>query len=150
VRLLDSSELFTITISDMPAYLVRLIKNRDIVGFFVAADEHEVMFAVDECTDIDACEYVELPDGGIMWESPAASIPLDTATRFDEESRDAPDLPWAAASLTERWWSFVHGYGDLDWLPFCPDATDEPAPKTPAADAGPRRVLPFARKKMIL
>ena len=48
----------------MPAYLVRLIKNRDMVGFFVSDDFDELVTAVDECTDVPACEYVELPSGG--------------------------------------------------------------------------------------
>jgi hypothetical protein len=25
---------------------------------------------VDECTDVPGCEYIELPPGGIMWDSP--------------------------------------------------------------------------------
>ncbi|MGC2813704.1 MAG: hypothetical protein WA303_25480 [Bradyrhizobium sp.] len=47
----------------MPAYLVRLIKDRDIVGFFAAEDFNDLLLAVDECTDASACEYVELPAG---------------------------------------------------------------------------------------
>lgn len=39
----------------MPAYLVRMIDTRDLLT------------VVDEVTDADACEYIELPDGGIMW-----------------------------------------------------------------------------------
>jgi hypothetical protein len=50
----------------MPAYLVRLIQNRDVVGFFAADDFDDLIVAVDECTDVPACEYVELPPGGMM------------------------------------------------------------------------------------
>ena len=60
----------------MPAYLVRLIKNRDIVGIFVADELEELVEAVDGCTDIDACEFAELPLGGIMWTGPAIAVPV--------------------------------------------------------------------------
>jgi hypothetical protein len=43
----------------MPAYLVRLIQNRDVVGFFAADDFDDLVIIVDECTDVAACEYVE-------------------------------------------------------------------------------------------
>jgi hypothetical protein len=49
----------------VPAYLVRLIKDRDIVGFFAAEDFNDLLLAVDECTDASACEYVELPAGAL-------------------------------------------------------------------------------------
>jgi hypothetical protein len=45
----------------VPAYLVRLVKDWDLVGFFAADDIDDLVDAVDECTDVDACEYVELP-----------------------------------------------------------------------------------------
>jgi hypothetical protein len=45
----------------VPAYLVRLIKNRDIVGIFVADDIEELAQVVDEGTDVPYCEYLELP-----------------------------------------------------------------------------------------
>lgn len=40
----------------VPAYLVRIIDTRDLVGIFVADDEDYLAIAVDECTD----EYVAL------------------------------------------------------------------------------------------
>jgi hypothetical protein len=40
----------------MPAYLVRLRANRDLVGIFVADDPEELEFVVYECTDVEACE----------------------------------------------------------------------------------------------
>jgi hypothetical protein len=49
----------------VPAYLVRLIKSHDIVGFFTADDLDELAIAIDECADVDACEYVKLPVGGV-------------------------------------------------------------------------------------
>jgi hypothetical protein len=55
----------------MPAYLVRTIDEHDIVGFFVADEMADLLIAVDECTDPDDCEYVELPVGGILWSTRA-------------------------------------------------------------------------------
>jgi hypothetical protein len=87
----------------MPAYLVRLIETRDLVGIFVADDKDQVQLTVDECTDVPDCEYIELPDGGVMWESPAVRVPLDTAAKGDDDTAPTQDLPWARASLTEQW-----------------------------------------------
>jgi hypothetical protein len=78
----------------MPAYLVRLIQNRDIVGFFAADDFDDLVVTVDECTEVSACEYVELPAGGIMWTSLAVPVPFDVRDREDEEA-EIEELPWA-------------------------------------------------------
>lgn len=40
---------------------------------FISPKSLSLLMIIDECTDPDACEYVELPDGGITWESPAIS-----------------------------------------------------------------------------
>jgi hypothetical protein len=84
----------------MPAYLVRLVKNKGIVGIFTADGETDLRI-VDECTDVTGCEYMELPPGGIMWESPATPVPLGAGDPEDDESAVQP-FPWANASLTER------------------------------------------------
>jgi hypothetical protein len=65
----------------VPAYLVRLIKNRDLVGFFAADDLDDLAVEVD---DVEACEYVELPPGGIMWTGPAIAVPV--AARDDGDA----------------------------------------------------------------
>ena len=101
----------------MPAYLVRLRSNRDVVGIFVAFDPDELELVVNECTDVEACEYLEMPDGGIMWTSPAIPVPIDMGDADDPEN-EIPDLPWARCSLTEDWWSVVYGYSDGSWTPF--------------------------------
>ena len=84
----------------MPAYLVRLIQNRDIVGFFAADDFDDLVITVDECTNVGACEHVELPPGGIMWTSPALPVPIDVRDSEDEEA-EIERLPWARAELSE-------------------------------------------------
>jgi hypothetical protein len=132
----------------MPAYLVRIIETRDLVGIFVADDEDQVQLAVDECTDVPDCEYIELPDGGVMWESPAVPVPLDTLARGDDDTAPTGELPWARASLTERWWNFVQGFEDTEWKPFCPHVTsprgdNNSKPNTPLQ---PGRVVPFKKR----
>jgi hypothetical protein len=77
----------------VPAYLVRNIKSRDLVGIFVADDEDDLEFVMDECTDAPGCEYVELPAGGIMWESKAKPVPLDAGD--DEKSPGIARYPLA-------------------------------------------------------
>jgi hypothetical protein len=130
----------------VPAYLVRLIKNRDIVGFFAADDFDELVIAVDECTDVPACEYVELPAGGIMWTSPAIPVPIDIPNREDEEA-EIESLPWARAELSELWWSAVYGYTDDEWTRFDPDAPQDPILEPPKKPLGPARVIPIRPRK---
>jgi hypothetical protein len=129
----------------MPAYLVRLIQTRDIVGFFVADDFNDLVIAVDECTDVPACEYVEMPAGGIMWTSPAIPVPIDISDRKDE-SADIEVLPWAQAELSESWWSVVYGYVDEEWTRFDPDAPQDPTPESPKRPLGPARVTPIRKR----
>ena len=62
---------------------------------------------IGECADVDACEYVELPVGGIMWENPATTVPIDAG-----DEAELPDLPWAKAALSGGWWSVIYGYAD--------------------------------------
>jgi hypothetical protein len=129
----------------LAAYLVRLIKNRDIVGTFAGDDEDDLRTVVDECTDVPGCEYMELPPGGIMWESPAKPIPLDPGT--DEDDPVEP-FPWATASLTERWWNFVYGFDEADWIPFV-ESDPEDSPPEPESEKrmGPGQVVALRRRR---
>jgi len=131
----------------MPAYLVRLIKNRGIVGFFAADDFDDLVTAVDECTDVPACEYVELPPGGIMWTSPAIPVPVDTGDPDDEDAEITP-LPWERASLSEVWWNVVYGFTEDEWTPFDPDAPQDPVPESPKRPHGPGRVIPIRKRRV--
>jgi hypothetical protein len=128
----------------MPAYLVRTIDDHDIVGFFVADEMDDLLIAVDECTDPADCEYIELPAGGIMWTSPAISVPLSPGK--DDPDTDAEELPWANADLSETWWSVVYGYSDDKWTPFFPDQPRKPRPKPPPRPMGPGRVVPYRKR----
>ncbi|PPQ16349.1 hypothetical protein CV770_26765 [Bradyrhizobium sp. AC87j1] len=128
-------------------YLVRIIETRDFVGIFVADDEDDLAFIMDECTDAPGCEYVELPMGGIMWESPAKPVPLKTGDPEDMES-EPEEFPWAGASLTERWWYIAYGMEEVEWTLFegIPRPTrTEPVTKRPL-NLG--RVLPFRKRSL--
>jgi hypothetical protein len=131
----------------VPAYLVRIIETRDLVGIFVAEDEDDLAIAVDECTDVPDCEYVELPAGGIMWTSPAKPVPLQTGDPEDDES-EPEEFPWAGASLTERWWYIAYGMDEVEWTPFADDPPrpprTEPLTRKPLR---PGRVIPFRKRR---
>ncbi|WOH57844.1 hypothetical protein [Bradyrhizobium sp. BWC-3-1] len=129
----------------MPAYLVRLIKNQDIVGFFSAADLEELAEAVDECTDVPYCEYLELPSGGIMWTSPATALPLKRGN--EDEGKEAEQIPWVSAELSEGWWDGVYGYREEDWIAFDPHFTEQPDPPFVGRQMGPGNVIPLKGRK---
>ena len=115
----------------VPAYLVRLIKSHDIVGFFTADDLDELAIAIDECADVDACEYVKLSVGGVMWESPAIPVPIDAG-----DDTELPDLPWVKTALSGGWWSVIYGYADVTWITFDPRLANKPASSSLATASG--------------
>jgi hypothetical protein len=128
----------------VPACLVRLIKSHHIVGFFAADDLDALEIVVDECTDISGCEYVELPEGGIMWESPATPVPINAG---NDEEAELPELPWAKAALSEGWWSVIYGFTGETWTPFDPEATLGPMPDPPQRPMDPARVVLLRPRK---
>jgi hypothetical protein len=130
----------------MPAYLVRIIDTRDLVGFFFADDELRLELVVDECTDAPDCEYIELPEGGVMWETPAIDVPIEIDRESDDEN-NIPPMPWSHASLTEGWWSVLYGYTDEKWTPFVEQDPLKPRPPAPRKPLGPGRVISFRRKR---
>jgi hypothetical protein len=131
----------------MPAFLVRLIANRDIVGFFCAEDRDRLVFVVDECADVGACEFIELPAGGIMWRSPAVAVPMNPGDPDDPEST-IPDLPWARVGLSEAWWSVLYGYTDDNWTKFVNIRKPKHEPSELAKPMGPGRVIPMRRRSI--
>jgi hypothetical protein len=129
----------------MPAYLVRIIDTRDMVGFFVADEMDELIVAVDECTDPGDCEYIEMPPGGIMWTSPAIPVPLKAGDPEDDDSK-SEELPWAKAELSELWWSVVYGHSDDEWTEFFPGKPRKPRTPAPRRPLGPGRVVRFRKR----
>lgn len=49
----------------MPAYLVRLIDTRDLVGFYFAEEAADLITIIDECTEVADCETSSRTSGGI-------------------------------------------------------------------------------------
>lgn len=95
----------------MPAYLVRLIANKDLVGFYYADEIDELCEFVDECIDVSKCEYAELSAGGIFWPGRAVAIPI-----HETDDSGEPSIPWSAATLTESWIPALYADGEV-WLP---------------------------------
>lgn len=131
----------------MPAFLVRLIETRDLLGFFSADEPDDLLLIIDEVTDADACEYIELPDGAIMWGSPAIPVPIQIDKYGEEPDDDIPKIPWAGAALSESWWSEVYGYTEQEWTRFFPDNPLKPRPPAPRRPMGPGRVISFRKRR---
>jgi hypothetical protein len=129
----------------MPAYLVRTIDEHDIVGFFAADEPDDLLVVIDECLDAADCEYMELPDGGIMWTSPAIAIPLNRGN--EDEDVAVEKLPWARADLSETWWDAVYGYSDDNWTKFFPNNPRSPRPVAPPRSMGPAKVVPIRKSR---
>ena len=62
----------------MSAYLVRLEKNKEFAGLFVVPTFDHLWWAVDECCDPYACEFIHINYGGIMW-------PTKNTPAYDED-----------------------------------------------------------------
>lgn len=86
----------------MKAYIVRLGTDadhpREIVGFFVAKDPRQLYHMIDECTDVEGCEVMELGAGGIYWGRAVDYVVPHPA----EIAEEAPGLP-ANATVCESW-----------------------------------------------
>ena len=115
----------------MPAYLVSLIDTRDLVGFYFADEAADLVTIIDEGTEPADCEYAKLPDGGIIWECPAISVPVEIDRDDPFDGEDILGLPWSGAALSESRWSVLYGYTDEQWTPFFPDQPREPRPPAP-------------------
>ncbi|MGX1354549.1 hypothetical protein AB7M49_008174 [Bradyrhizobium elkanii] len=140
----------------MPTYLVRTIKDHDLVGIFVAPNVTDLAFLIDEVLDPARCEYQRLPSGGIVWDSRAAKVPIE----MSEDEEDDPDneelIPWAEARSTEIWANHLYG-GQGRWTKVGvtledlygvdPDAPDPEPPPKPVRPSQPGRVLPFRRRQ---
>ena len=101
----------------MPVYLVRTIDEHDLVGIFNAETVTDFVIAIDECTDPEACEYLELPVGGLFWSEPAVQIPPPEGDNDNGPDEDSyPDIPWADVSMAGSWWQSFYSEKD-GWLP---------------------------------
>lgn len=100
----------------MQAFLVRLKRNQELVGIFLTPTEDELWQYVDEATDVDACECLELPPGGFYFpHSGAPRVPTLICDPNDESS--FPD--WFSNALVSELWDDIM-YSDKhepDWRP---------------------------------
>jgi hypothetical protein len=85
----------------MPAYLVRLKKNSELVGLFVSPSDNMLWEFVDECCDPLECEFTKLPPGGIYL--PGAGAPkLPTSIEYPVDGPEIPD--WLAGAVVSELW----------------------------------------------
>jgi len=109
----------------MHAFLVRLKRNQELVGIFVSPSADDLWDYVDECTDVDACEFVELPPGGFYF--PQAGVPrVPTLTCVPEIEESFPD--WFAGAVTSELWHdiFYTAHCEAEWEPVEPGADAPP------------------------
>lgn len=106
----------------MNTYLVRLRKNAELVGLFVSPDDESLWEFVDECCDPDACEFLELPPGGIyLSNAGAAHVPAN----ISDPENDASFPDWfSGGTISELWLDIFFDHGrDHEWVPIEPDET---------------------------
>ncbi|MBW5438585.1 hypothetical protein FXB41_28625 [Bradyrhizobium canariense] len=142
----------------MPAYLVRTIKEHDLVGVFYASNVYDLAYMLDEVLDPSQCEYTSIGPGGVIWEEPAISIPVPRKVNDDDEPGDDEDnlIPWKDARFTENWALLAYNESGKRWKKL--EVTVEDLygidPETPEPDPPPARapkptgkVVPFRRRK---
>lgn len=124
----------------MPAYVVRMIEEHDLVGLYFAETLEQLQDMVDEACNIDICEFAQLPPGGVQWEVPAIEIPVPRNPDPEADPNDGPFIPWKDASATAYWSDALYSGDGLSWEPLFPEA--QPAPPPPKR---PRRRKPKLR-----
>ena len=130
----------------MPAYLVRSIDSRQIVGLFFVDQAEHLANSVSEWTEGDGCEYVKLPAGGIVWPGAAVAVPMSPGTESDA-NWDMPELPFSSATMSESWLNLLYGYSPtLRWTKLKPRRKpDSTSPQTPTPVTG--QVIPMRRPR---
>ena len=97
----------------MEIYAVRLQRNQEAVGVYVAFDPVHLACMIDETTDAVACEYAEIDCGGVVWDNPGSW----KMKPFPEGAGDDDlDIDLSGATLTEGW-SGQLLFDDLEWTP---------------------------------
>ncbi|WP_194463141.1 hypothetical protein [Bradyrhizobium sp. CCBAU 53340] len=130
----------------MPAYLVRLIDSRRIVGFFFVDHPDRLANSVQEWTDSDRCEYLKLPDGGIVWAGSAHAVPMSPGIETNG-NWEIPELPLTSATMSESWLDVLYGYSPtLRWTKLKPSRQDSTPPQPPAP-MGMGQVIPMRRPR---
>ncbi|MBR0975109.1 MULTISPECIES: hypothetical protein [Bradyrhizobium] len=129
----------------MPAYLVRSIDTHQIVGFFFADHPRGLALLVQDWTDGDLCEYVQLPGGGIVWAGSAVPVPMDPGIE-DDADWNMPELPFTSATLSETWLNVLYGYTTkLRWTRFKAGKRPESTSPEPPEPVSSGQVIPLRR-----
>lgn len=87
----------------MTPYLVRVIYDRMIVGFFCVKDRRDLHYWVVSVTDLAEREYRTLKSGGVVWEGASPIIPPDQGDTNEKRDDDAVSRAMASASLAKSW-----------------------------------------------
>ncbi|MGY8630870.1 hypothetical protein RAD15_00050 [Bradyrhizobium sp. 14AA] len=131
----------------MPAYLVRLIDNHQIVGIFFADHPGSLALSVHEWTDKDRCEYVKLPEGGIVWAGSAVPVPMTPGDESDADW-DIPELPFSSATTSETWLNVLYGYPPRPrWTKLKTRRIPEATSPLPPQPMGMGQVIPLRRPR---
>ena len=97
----------------MNIHIVRLQKNKEIVGIFVSRDRDELWFLTDQVTDPGECEFASLPRGGIMWPGPNCTKIVPP----EDGDEDWNPKSFSGAEFDEYWLEAVY-FKKLRWKQF--------------------------------
>jgi hypothetical protein len=92
-------------------YVVRMIKDHELIGIFAAHDPYSLFLLVDEREDPTVCEYAEMSEGGIFCTDSFRIEP-----RIDPE--DERNIPTAYYGFTEEWSEILKGSWHVGWTSF--------------------------------
>lgn len=98
----------------MEIYVVRLSSNKELVGLFAAPSTDRLWEYVDECCDVDSCEFTQLGPGG-LYLSDAGAPRVPTIKRYPTDEKDIPD--WFAGATLSELWTDVFFCDDAEWRP---------------------------------
>lgn len=99
--------------TNLTVYVVRLKKDEEIVGIF-ACQRGDLPWLVDECADVDKCEYASIGAGAILWEGrttikapfPQSKDPIENEDLMEETFTNL----FKDASLSESWAARLCGH----------------------------------------
>ena len=100
---------------NMATAIVRLKKDKQIVGVFAYRDKTELFWLADEVTDPYGCEYVDFKYGGIVWNKQAETLFDDKYQAWvnSETEDDAPhEQIFNGAEIDSYLWSRL---SDANW-----------------------------------
>tara|TARA_R110000850_G_scaffold127304_2_gene246307 strand:- start:3540 stop:3887 length:348 start_codon:yes stop_codon:yes gene_type:complete len=94
--------------------LVRLIKNKELVGIFSYPTKPELFNLIDQCVDPYECEYIVIHCGGIYWPDPGVGkIEKVDLSETEEETEDEVydnarvcDYAYYSVQHAKRWEQF--------------------------------------------